>query len=118
MEIFCFDKTGTLTEDGLDVKGIRPSSITARDLVESSSEKSYFLEESDIPECASVELVKVLTSCHALALLGDSLIGDSLEVKMFEATSNIFFNLIFFFKTGKAKGILIKLSIRLDFKGN
>ena len=77
VETFCFDKTGTLTEDGLDVKSVRPS----------LGNPAIFTPECpDISSLASPELMKVLTSCHSLALLGDSLVGDSLEVKMFEET--------------------------------
>lgn len=77
VETFCFDKTGTLTEDGLDVKGVRPS----------IGEPASFINEcQDISNCAYPDLMKVLTACHSLAHLGDSLVGDSLEVKMFEET--------------------------------
>ena len=85
VEVFCFDKTGTLTEDGLDVKGVRASSICNDYKVNSYHDATFLNEVSDISK-ANPELFKVLSCCHSLALLNDSLIGDSLEVKMFLST--------------------------------
>lgn len=78
--MFCFDKTGTLTEDGLDVSGLR-----------ACVDGSFTNEENTVSHCSQLDLEKVLTSCHSLALLGDQLIGDSLEVKMFAATGKLIY---------------------------
>lgn len=79
IELFCFDKTGTLTEDGLDVKGVCPAAYR--------SPEPHFLNEcEDLHACTHPQLLKTLTCCHSLALLGDDLVGDALEVKMFEST--------------------------------
>jgi cation-transporting P-type ATPase 13A2 len=64
-----------LTEDGLDVMGVRAVEFS-----------EFIPEEKELATTASSDLLKVLTSCHSLALLGGHFIGDSLEVKMFEAT--------------------------------
>ena len=85
VEIFCFDKTGTLTEDGLDVKSVRASSIS-NDYKLNSYHDANFQNEVTETRNTNPELFKVLSCCHSLALLNESLIGDSLEVKMFLAT--------------------------------
>jgi cation-transporting P-type ATPase 13A2 len=79
VETFCFDKTGTLTEDGLDVKGVRPAAFGA-------AESHFDVECAELTHCKQPHLMRTLTCCHSLALLGDNLVGDSLEVKMFQET--------------------------------
>eukprot|EP00698_Gefionella_okellyi_P002841 TRINITY_DN12710_c0_g1_i1.p1 TRINITY_DN12710_c0_g1~~TRINITY_DN12710_c0_g1_i1.p1 ORF type:complete len:1132 (-),score=273.59 TRINITY_DN12710_c0_g1_i1:2313-5708(-) len=75
LHVFCFDKTGTLTEDGLDLVGIQPA-LNSR------------FEELQ-PEASRVNdtLIQTLASCHSLTIVDEKLIGDPLEVRLFEATS-------------------------------
>ena len=87
-----FDKTGTLTEDGLQVLGARaingdidgPSTkfddfeedLTRRvpiDLQESIMNKKLILNEA-------------MASCHSITYINKELLGDPLDIKMFEVT--------------------------------
>jgi cation-transporting ATPase 13A2 len=95
---FVFDKTGTLTEDGLSVQGCRPSfekfdqlkiykHFTA-DLKELQSEDKWW-EKSNYEWHRSLNqtlLLEALASCTAITYVNGGLIGDPLDVKMFEAT--------------------------------
>lgn len=97
IDVMCFDKTGTLTEDSLDVHGVlparaRPGSVPSSTHVSlhpairnnlTGTEFGPFLQELDqSPE----PLLHALSCCHSLNLLHGNLIGDPLEIKMFEAT--------------------------------
>jgi cation-transporting P-type ATPase 13A2 len=92
LDVVCFDKTGTLTEDGLDVLGIRlvqHPEIRFSDL---------FAEAGDILPSASYErdptvdyrinkqILYTMATCHSLRLVDDELVGDPLDLKMFEFT--------------------------------
>ncbi|TSR39560.1 Cation-transporting ATPase 13A2 [Bagarius yarrelli] len=77
ISILCFDKTGTLTEEGLDVWGVK----------EASRNSAGFHELVPDPCLLSPgPMLWALASCHSVALLGDQLIGDPLELKMIEST--------------------------------
>lgn len=84
VNVVCFDKTGTLTEDGLDVLGAR----TIDRHTERFSE--LHAEVSDIPaRCGAngkTPLLYALATCHALKLIDGEVIGDPLDIKMFEFT--------------------------------
>ena len=95
LKLVCFDKTGTLTEDGLDMWGVVPTkSGTNTEPVtegeEGGKEKNSFEEtcrdltsSSFDPKCP---LISCLTTCHSLTMINGSLIGDPLDIKMFEST--------------------------------
>jgi len=91
-----FDKTGTLTEDGLEVNGYQPVRI-----YEDQPKFTDFQEEikAIYPETAwwktdfekhkgSLEtlFVESLANCHSITRVHGRLIGDPLDVKMFEHT--------------------------------
>ncbi|KAG5440200.1 hypothetical protein PCANB_001769 [Pneumocystis canis] len=91
IDIVCFDKTGTLTEDGLDVLGIR--------VVEESSNRLGKLHKDflSLPFYASNynnlaptnkgnAMLYTMATCHSIRLLNNDLIGDSLDLKMFNFT--------------------------------
>ncbi|KAF9125309.1 hypothetical protein BGX30_000523 [Mortierella sp. GBA39] len=82
----CFDKTGTLTEDGLDVLGAQcPDSETGKfgemlnNVDEMHQAPTSVLEKS-------MALLFAMTTCHSVKSLNGELIGDPLDLKMFEFT--------------------------------
>ncbi|TIB04331.1 hypothetical protein E3P88_01870 [Wallemia ichthyophaga] len=81
INVVCFDKTGTLTEDGLDVLGIR----SKEDATNRFSE--LYQDASDIPLEKNHALLYALVTCHSLKLVDDQVIGDPLDIKMFENTN-------------------------------
>ncbi|KAI9786820.1 MAG: hypothetical protein M1839_005051 [Geoglossum umbratile] len=92
LDIVCFDKTGTLTEDGLDVLGVR--------VVEQPTKRfSKLLENArSILPGASYErdptisykfheaTLHTMATCHSLREVDGELVGDPLDLKMFEFT--------------------------------
>ncbi|KAL5614186.1 hypothetical protein BROUX41_000025 [Berkeleyomyces rouxiae] len=88
LDIMCFDKTGTLTEDGLDVLGVRPVSrfnktfcdlqTTAKDLNSKTlSQEQFRVNQS---------LLFSMATCHTLRDVDGEMLGDPLDLKMFEFT--------------------------------
>lgn len=91
LDIVCFDKTGTLTEDGLDVLGVR----VARD----NSFSDIFPDAQSLLPGAAYErdptvdydahkaALYTMATCHSLRVVDNELVGDPLDLKMFEFTS-------------------------------
>lgn len=82
----CFDKTGTLTEDGLDVLGVQCADSETgkfgemlKHVGEMQSAVSTIMEKS-------MPLLFAMTTCHSVKSLNGELIGDPLDLKMFEFT--------------------------------
>lgn len=82
INVCCFDKTGTLTEDGLDILGIRP-------LDRNANQFSELMEDiHDLPMGnTKANFLHALATCHSLKMVDGELIGDPLDVKMFEFTN-------------------------------
>jgi len=84
VNIWVFDKTGTLTEEGLDVLGIR-----SVDRIEKTFSDLH-TDAEDIPIIGAADaktpLLHALSTCHALKLVNGELIGDPLDLRMFEFT--------------------------------
>lgn len=73
---FCFDKTGTLTEDGLDMWGVVPV-----------SENKFVAEVRNVNQLGADDRVVIaMASCHSLTIVDNEIIGDPMDMKMFEAT--------------------------------
>lgn len=84
VNLACFDKTGTLTEEGLDVLGVRS-------VDRSTNHFSEVYEDADsIPMASAADsktpLLHALATCHALKLVNGELLGDPLDLRMFEFT--------------------------------
>lgn len=85
VNIVCFDKTGTLTEEGLDVLGVRS-------VVRSNNKFTELETDADnVPifgaADAKTPLLHALATCHALKLVDGEIIGDPLDLRMFEFTN-------------------------------
>ncbi|KAL7423997.1 hypothetical protein Q5752_001582 [Cryptotrichosporon argae] len=84
VNVVCFDKTGTLTEDGLDVLGVRTIDRVDRRFSELHG------SVIDVPATGGLNgktpLLYALATCHALKLIDGEVIGDPLDIKMFEYT--------------------------------
>ncbi|KXN85349.1 hypothetical protein AN958_11449 [Leucoagaricus sp. SymC.cos] len=81
INVCCFDKTGTLTEDGLDIMGVRG-------LERNMQMFGELLEDvHDLPLGNSrASFLHALATCHSLKSVDNEVIGDPLDVKMFEFT--------------------------------
>lgn len=92
LDVICFDKTGTLTEDGLDILGVRvvirpamrfsdvledPASLLPRAAYERDPTIDYRIHQA---------VLYTMATCHSLRLVEDVIVGDPLDVKMFEYT--------------------------------
>nr|XP_019012720.1 cation-transporting ATPase 13A3/4/5 [Kwoniella pini CBS 10737]OCF51501.1 cation-transporting ATPase 13A3/4/5 [Kwoniella pini CBS 10737] len=84
VNVVCFDKTGTLTEDGLDVLGVRTIDREDHRFSELHSEISDVPIEGGLN--GKTPLLYALATCHALKLIDGEVIGDPLDIKMFEYT--------------------------------
>ncbi|RKP26448.1 P-type ATPase-like protein, partial [Syncephalis pseudoplumigaleata] len=89
VNVMCFDKTGTLTEDGLDVLGARPVDRSTGDfelLVEQAKRLHCPPSQEDAAANQHLNLFHALTTCHSLKLVDNELVGDPLDLKMFDFT--------------------------------
>jgi len=75
LNLLCFDKTGTLTEDGLDFCGTIPIC---------GNEFNHFQESVSIDSHDKFTIG--MATCHSLTIIDGNIVGDPLDVKMFEAT--------------------------------
>lgn len=78
IDVFCFDKTGTLTEEGLDLLGIVPSGCDTLKCFTAQFSNDINSETSSLNLCMAL--------CHSLQKIDSILVGDPLEVKMFESS--------------------------------
>ncbi|RLL97324.1 hypothetical protein CFD26_102194 [Aspergillus turcosus] len=91
LDIVCFDKTGTLTEDGLDVLGVRTVNQDLRfsdlkvDLASVTSTSSSCVGATAGP-LQHKNIVHAMATCHSLRVVDGELMGDPLDVKMFQFT--------------------------------
>lgn len=72
----CFDKTGTLTEDGLNMQGVVPAAGA-----------KFEPEIRDMNQLGKGPLVEAMASCHSLTVIEGQLMGDPLDLIMFNATN-------------------------------
>ncbi|KAK2047693.1 ATPase [Colletotrichum somersetense] len=89
LDIMCFDKTGTLTEDGLDILGVRVASPATGKFTDVLTDPlSLMLDQAgDPPQAARLRAALfTMATCHSLRSVDDELMGDPLDLKMFEFT--------------------------------
>ncbi|KAI5951431.1 hypothetical protein KGF54_004505 [Candida jiufengensis] len=92
IDVMCFDKTGTLTEDGLDILGIHLANnakgrkeIVFEDLI-TDIKNLKTIRSSDHETNNGKFLQACMAACHSLRNIDNELMGDPLDVKMFEFT--------------------------------
>ena len=84
INVCCFDKTGTLTEDGLDILGVRALDRRSGTRFGELLDNVY-----DLPGPVGREkttFLYALATCHQLKVVNEEIIGDPLDVKMFQFT--------------------------------
>ena len=105
IDILCFDKTGTLTEDHLDIYGYRPIKIKEKskefyftDFIYNTSVNSndaykYYKQKNskdkphkDKNKDLNLYFIECLATCHCATYAHEKLIGDPVDVKMFESS--------------------------------
>ncbi|XP_064537543.1 polyamine-transporting ATPase 13A3 isoform X1 [Drosophila montana] len=72
----CFDKTGTLTEDGLDMWGVVPKSST----------NQFQIPLKDVKRLPYDHFLFGMVTCHSITVMNGMMMGDPLDLKMFEST--------------------------------
>lgn len=77
IDCVCFDKTGTLTEDGLDMYGVVPKTVT----------NSLQIPLKQIERLPFDHLLYGMVTCHSITLMNGEMKGDPLDLKMFESTA-------------------------------
>lgn len=110
VDTVAFDKTGTLTESGLELRGLRLAeggafsdhwALPTADGGARAAGGAPAAAETPAPGAAEAggarnaagaaagaprEVQVLLAACHSLALVGGALAGDTLELKLFEAS--------------------------------
>jgi cation-transporting ATPase 13A2 len=92
LDTVCFDKTGTLTEDGLDVLGTRlvqHPEIRFGDILSEAIEvlpPASYDRDPTIDYRVNKNILYTMATCHSLRLVDGELLGDPLDLKMFEFT--------------------------------
>ncbi|KAF9921400.1 hypothetical protein FBU30_008602 [Linnemannia zychae] len=86
IDCMCFDKTGTLTEDGLDVLGVQCADSETGKFGQmlTNVDEMQHAPVTIMEKCMS--LLFAMTTCHSVKSLNGELIGDPLDLKMFEFT--------------------------------
>jgi magnesium-transporting ATPase (P-type) len=107
VNMICFDKTGTLTEDYLDIFGFRPIKFINScfqfdnfvDKMDSIVEENYnyYRERMLNKDNGNWKInkhkdinsyfVENLATCHSLTKVNNVLMGDPIDIKMFESTN-------------------------------
>ena len=92
LDIMCFDKTGTLTEEGLDILGVRVVERATNKFGETLADPNAFVPDQnhgpgvvDSNDTQKAALYTMAT-CHSLRSVDGELVGDPLDLKMFEFT--------------------------------
>ena len=106
VNMICFDKTGTLTEDHLDIYGFRPVKFQNNtfqfDNFEENLNKivednyNYYREKMlnkdnenwkiDKRKDMNSYFIENLATCHSLTRVNSNLMGDPIDIRMFEST--------------------------------
>jgi len=89
LDLMCFDKTGTLTEEGLDVLGVRVS-LRHLDRFSDVLPDADSLMDDSTSSALKLDTMRAalytMATCHSLRSVDGELVGDPLDLKMFEYT--------------------------------
>lgn len=77
IDCMCFDKTGTLTEEGLKLKGVISGSMN-----QMSKERLI----TSTLNLRNPLLTKLMAVCHSVQTVNDEVVGDPLDLEMFNFT--------------------------------
>jgi cation-transporting ATPase 13A3/4/5 len=77
IDMVVFDKTGTLTEDGMDL--LELGAVHGREL-------NMIKPEDATKDERTTKFVECMASCHSLTKVNGKVIGDTQDLKIFEAT--------------------------------
>jgi cation-transporting P-type ATPase 13A2 len=92
LDVVCFDKTGTLTEDGLDVLGVRVVERPGNRFSDILSDASSLLPGASYERDPTIDYdsqkaaLYTMATCHSLREVDGEIVGDPLDLKMFEFT--------------------------------
>jgi cation-transporting ATPase 13A2 len=92
LDVVAFDKTGTLTEEGLDVLGVRVAQQSVNRFSELLTDPLDILPSSRYDRDPTIDfsghkaILYTMATCHSLRSIDDELVGDPLDVKMFNFT--------------------------------
>lgn len=95
IDVICFDKTGTLTEDGLDVLGVHLVNTAKgrkhrefEKLSRSVEDINIRLDNEQHSSNNGPNLITLITTCHSLRNIDNEILGDPLDLKMFEFSNS------------------------------
>jgi magnesium-transporting ATPase (P-type) len=127
INVMVFDKTGTLTEEGLDVLGVIPADGQFHEfdrLLKSRLMPFRLSASADrLPSfCSGLDsktgfplLLHALATCHSISRVHGTLIGDPMDLKMFEFTTWVrFLRHLYIFRSWRKVMVLVTLR-RLSF---
>ncbi|CAJ0583794.1 unnamed protein product, partial [Mesorhabditis spiculigera] len=87
VNVACFDKTGTLTEEGLDFLLVRPVDYKP----EAEKGEANFCPENTTVNATDLplngELAAAIATCHTLTRIEGQLLGDPIDLLLFQSTS-------------------------------
>jgi cation-transporting ATPase 13A2 len=97
VDLICFDKTGTLTEDSLNIFGYKPSCVHQGlfnldcflpdiRLLQQDCFIHYKQKRTTKTQEMKISYIELLATCHSITKIGDKLLGDPIDVQMFENT--------------------------------
>lgn len=86
INLCCFDKTGTLTEDGLDILGVRGLDRNEQRFGELIDVVHDLHAPGIRRDQDKATFLHALATCHSLKMVDEDVIGDPLDVKMFQFT--------------------------------
>ena len=84
VKIMCFDKTGTLTENGLIFKGFMISEKFEKEIYLSEFRESIY-QVNKVNSCYK-KIIEIMGCCHSLSFLHKEIVGDPLEIEMFNSS--------------------------------